>query len=301
MREGNPSFLSGEEKIVDLMHFLAPRKTLFLRVFFAAIAILCTVRTAGAASLLDAGSIDFTIMSPDGRITLGHGRYTIDQEKDAIILHGESRYTTGEYDIETDVMSPGFSGSLPTLRKFDHLFYTPEGSVTRAAHADIAGGLASCSDVPAHIEKAEVMDFPPDTWAGATILLPIQQFLQAGGEGSLAMHVFNCTSKPGLYSVSISVASRPTGWPYSAAGAVQVNVRPHFGWFDMLIAPFVPKLNAWFDPGTGWGFEGVAIARYYRGPQVLIVRSDDKSNQQMQVLVPTATPTPSAGASQTTP
>ncbi len=163
----------------------------------------------------------------------------------------------------------------------------------RAAHADVAGEFASCVDIPEHIERSQAIDFPRDTWAGATILLPIQQFLQEGGAGSLEMHVFNCTSKPGIYDVTVSVASRPGGWPYSAAGAVQVNVKPHFGWFDMLIAPFVPKLNAWFDPGAGWGFQGVAIARYYRGPQILIVRSDGKRNRQMQVLVPTATPTAS--------
>ncbi len=261
------------------------------------IAVAGSARAALAASLLDAGSIDYSIMSPDGRLTLGHGRYTIDREKDTIVLHGESHYTTGEHDIETDVLSPGLSGGLPTLEKFDHLFYTAEGALTRASHADLITAFASCVDTPDHIEQSQTLNFPQDTWAGASVLIPIQQFLQGGGAGTLNMHVFNCTSQPGIYAVTVSVASRPSGWPYSEAGAVQVNVKPHFGWFDMFIAPFVPKLNAWFDPGAGWGFEGVAIARYYKGPQVLIVRSDVGSGEGMQVLVPTATPTASIPSS----
>lgn len=233
-----------------------------------------------AASLLDAGSIDYTIMSRDGRTTLGHGRYTIDRQKDAIALHGESRYTSGEYDLETDTLSPGFPGALPTLEKFDKIFYSAAGTVTRRGRADLTTAYASCTDAAANLEQAQTLDFPSDTWAGASVLIPIQHFLQNGGEGELRMNVFNCTSKPAIYAVIVSVASQASEWPYSPSDAVQVDVKPHFGWFDALIAPWVPKLNAWFDPATGWGFEGIAIARYYKGPQVLIVVSNAKRGGQ---------------------
>ena len=260
---------------------------------------------AHAASLLDLSSLDYVIMSSNGRDTLGHGRYLIDRQKDAIVLRGESRYLTGEYDIEIATLSPGFPGALPTLEKFDHLFYSAGGAVTRESHANLTTALATCvehgPDGP--VVQSQTLDFPSDTWAGASVLIPIQQFLSGGGAGDLDLHVFNCTSKPSIYAVSVSVASQPSGWPYSAAGAVQVDVRPHFGWFDVFIAPFVPKLHAWFDPGDGWGFEGVAISRYYKGPQILIVRSDRQGGGSMHARanVPAAQPSESARATQPNP
>jgi hypothetical protein len=259
--------------------------------------VLALSAPACAASLLDAGSIDYTIMSRDGSSMLGHGRYTIDREKDAIALHGDSRYTTGEYDIETETLSPGFPGALPTLEKFEHIFYSAEGTVTRTAHADLTTAYASCTD--ANLEHAQTLDFPSDTWAGASVLIPIQHFLQNGGEGNLLMNVFNCTSQPGIYPVTVSVASQASGWPWSASNAVQVDVKPHFGWFDMFIAPLVPKLNVWFDPQTGWGLEGVAIARYYKGPQVLMVAGN--VGGAMRGSAPTATSAAAGGATSTSP
>jgi hypothetical protein len=243
----------------------------------AALLALALCGTARAAGLLDGGPIDYTIMSRDGRSGLGHGRYTIAHEKDAIVLQGESRYDSGEYDVETATLSPGFSGALPRLEKFDRTFYSAAGTVTRAAHADLTTAYASCTDAGANLEPAQALDFPSDTWAGASVLVPIQRFLQSGGEGNLSLNVFNCTSKPGIYAVTVTVASQAGGWPWSPSNAVQVDVKPHFGWFDVFIEPWVPKLHAWFDPGTGWGFQGVAIARYYKGPEVLIVADNGKS------------------------
>jgi hypothetical protein len=279
-----------------LPQLVRPRSSPFTSTLAALLAfVLCG--TACAASLLDGGSIAYTIMSRDGRSVLGYGHYVIDREKDTIALRGESRYATGEYDIETEMLSPGLPGALPTLEKFDHTFYSAAGTVTRAAHADLTTAYASCTDAGAGLEQAQTLDFPSDTWAGASVLIPIQHFLQNGGEGNLSTNVFNCTSKPGIYAVTVSVASQASGWPWSPTDAVQVDVKPHFGWFDTFIGPWVPKLNAWFDAQTGWGLEGVAIARYYKGPQVLIVAGDGKSGGgAVRVNAPTATPTEAQGS-----
>jgi hypothetical protein len=295
LRESKPILEQENRNIAPLPHLVCPR-TGPLANALAALLVLALCGTARAASLLDAGSIDYTIMSRDGRSTLGHGRYTIDRQKDAIALRGESRYASGEYDIETEMLSPGFPGALPTLEKFDHTFYSAAGTVTRTAHADLTTAYASCTDAIANLEREQTLDFPSDTWAGASVLIPIQHFLREGGEGNLRMNVFNCTSMPGIYEVTVSVASQASGWPWSPTEAVQVDVTPHFGWFDVFIAPWVPKLNAWFDPETGWSLEGVAIARYYKGPQVLIVAGEGKSGAAMRMSAPTATPIEAQGA-----
>ena len=166
----------------------------------------------------------------------------------------------------------------------------------RQSHADLNTSSASCMDSApgGTVTEPETIEFPPDTWAGASILIPIQQFLQNGAGGDLGLHVFNCTSKPGVYSVTVSVVPRSSAWPYAKDGAVQVNVKPHFGWIDVFIAPFVPKLSAWFDPNRGWEFEGVAIARYYRGPQILIVRSARDTPRQ-EIPLPAGRSEPSDG------
>jgi hypothetical protein len=291
--------LRENRKIDALFHLFISLKGLLVGAL-GLLVMFASCGSTGASSLLDAGEVDYSIMSADGRVTLGHGRYSIDREKDSIVLHGESHYSTGEYDLETDVLSPGLTGGLPALQKFDHLFYSAQGTLTRASHADLASGFASCMDTAAQLEQSQALDFPANTWAGASVLIPIQHFLQEGGEEPLAMKVFNCTSQPAIYSVMVSQSSQSSSWPYSG-NKVEVNVKPHFGWYDMFIAPFVPKLHAWFDPANGWGFEGVAIARYYKGPQVLLVRSDGKSSGAMQVLVPTAVPTGGASATQSNP
>jgi len=268
-----------EPNLAAVPHLLPARNRRLVKALAALLALGFSAPVF-AASLLDAVSMDFTIMSPDGRTTLGHGRYTIDREKNALALHGESRYTSGEYDLETDLLSPGFPSTLPTLEKFDRIFYSAQGTVTRSARADLTTAYASCTDAASSFEEARTLDFPSDTWAGASVLIPIQHFLQNGGEGELLMNVFNCTSKPAIYEVIVSVASQASQWPYSPSDTVQVDVKPHFGWFDVLIAPWMPKLNAWFDPETGWALMGVAIARYYKGPQVLIVTDNAKRGGQ---------------------
>ena len=61
-------------------------------------------------------------------------------------------------------------------------------------------------------------------------------------------------------------------WEHYDGDAVEVEVRPKLGWWDILIAPFVPKIRAWFDPADGFSYLGGEIQRYYRGPEVELVR-----------------------------
>ena len=40
-------------------------------------------------------------------------------------------------------------------------------------------------------------------------------------------------------------------WTSYGAEAMRVEVRPDFGLLNMIVAAFVPKLHAWFDPNDG--------------------------------------------------
>ncbi len=50
-------------------------------------------------------------------------------------------------------------------------------------------------------------------------------------------------------------------------------MRPDFGWINVIIAPFVPKLHAWFDPAKEWAFVGDEAARYYQGTKIMLVKA----------------------------
>jgi hypothetical protein len=223
--------------------------------------------------LLGVGSPDFVILSPDGAREIGQIHYSIIRRSGVMILRGEDRFNDGQYDIETSRLSVPAAGALPALIEFNHMFYTAEGSVLLEAHADVRTGLASCIDRRSGDQKlsAAKIDFPAQTWAGASVILPIQRFLRDGSRGNLTLNVFNCAPSPKVLAVAVEVAPRPRRLPGYLPGAVEIDAHPDFGWLNFIVEPFVPKLHAWFDPAREWEFVGAMLSRYYSGPQILMV------------------------------
>jgi hypothetical protein len=52
---------------------------------------------------------------------------------------------------------------------------------------------------------------------------------------------------------------------------VEVRIRPDFGWLNFLIAPFVPEMDAWFEPLRDWAYVGGKEGRFYKGPEIVLV------------------------------
>jgi hypothetical protein len=228
---------------------------------------------AEPSDLLGVGGPDFVILSPDGTSRIGRTHYSIIERAGALILRGEDRFDSGEYDIETSRLTPAGGGGMPALVDFNHMFYSAEGTVVMEAHADLRTGLASCIDRRSGTPEltAARIEFPPDTWAGASVILPIQRFLRAGGHGKLSLHVFNCAPSPKVFAVEVTPDPAPTRLPDYLPGAIEIDAKPDFGWLDFIVAPFVPKLRAWFDPGRDFEFVGAMLERYYGGPRILMV------------------------------
>jgi hypothetical protein len=242
-------------------------------VIATALAALRAPALAAPAELLGVGSPDFVILSPDGTSRVGRTHYSIIERRGALILRGENRFDSGEYDIETSRLTPAQEGGMPTLVDFNHMFYSAEGTVLLESHADLRTGLASCIDRRSGAPKlaAEPIDFPPNTWAGASVILPIQRFLRDGGHGKLSLNVFNCAPSPKVFAVEVTPDPAPTRLPNYLPGAVEIDAKPDFGWLDFIVAPFVPKLRAWFDPGRNFEFVGAMLDRYYGGPRILMM------------------------------
>jgi hypothetical protein len=220
---------------------------------------------------------DFLILSPDGANTLGYCSFRLIKSADgAAVLRGDARYLNGETDYESVSLQLTPDG-LPRPIAYQHFFYYADRSPMLAVRANFQSGQATCSDYRADSQYNETssVDFPPDTWAGASIAIPIQHYLQLGDSSTHELHFFTCTPGPKIFALDYTPDSARSRWPYYKGDLVRVDVRPYFGPFDILVRAFVPHLQAWFDPITRWDFVGANMTRFYRGPEIIMVKAPE--------------------------
>lgn len=216
---------------------------------------------------------NFTILNPDTGATIGRSRYSIEGVAGGAILQGLSRYYDGQSDIETGKLRVGTGDELPKLVEFDHTFYNPDGSIQARAHVDLVSGAATCSNTNGAVNSSTTLQIPDDTWAGASVVIPIQHFLRVSERDLPSLHVFNCAPDPKIFTISLQSDPGVALWTPYGGNALRVEVRPDFGWLNLIVAAFVPKLHVWFDPGNGWAFVGDESARYYKSTKVMLVKS----------------------------
>ncbi len=255
------------------MRLLQSRTLRYLAAFIAAALLTISAGVAGATQLMGFSSAEFDIKDPSGARVIGHARYEVIQKGDVITLHGDSRYTSGEYDIEDDSFQTD-SGGNPVLTTAKHDFYRSGGTPMFEDDVDFKNGRAICRDYlgsTPNIQDVQ-MSFPPDTWIGATVMLPIRQYFRSGGT-QMSFHAFFCAPGPKIFNVAVIKPSSPTKAPSGDTQAVEVNMRPTFGWLDVFTRPFVPTMHVWFDPSHDWEVVGAELLRYYKGPDVLLART----------------------------
>jgi hypothetical protein len=243
---------------------------------FATIVALAWAGPAFSANALSFPPTDFTILNPDSGVAIGRSSYRVESTPDGGTLRGENGYFDGETDVETAHLQLVAGGELPRLTEFDHTFYNADGSILKRAHVDLTTGAATCIDNSGGQKsvQSDVLSIPQDTWAGASAVIPIQALLRAGDRGvSRSLHVFNCAPGPEIFAISVNIAPRDAVWTNYGADAIGVELRPDFGWLNLIVAPFVPKLYAWFDPSDGLAFVGDEAARYYKGPPIMLVKT----------------------------
>jgi hypothetical protein len=248
----------------------------------AALAIVLIAASARPASAyaLTFPPTTFTILNPDTGATIGRSIYRVDSAGDQATLRGEYGYFDGQTDVEIAHLDLGAPGQPPRLVDFDHTFYNADRSILRRDHLDVKSGAASCIDNSGgqKSEQDDVLTVPDNTWAGASVVIPIREFLRAGGQGmTLPLNVFNCASSPKIFAVNVTKDPGTAIWTSYGREALRVEVRPDFGWLNVIVAAFVPKLHAWFDPHGGWAFVGDQAARFYKGPPIMLVKSPSKS------------------------
>jgi hypothetical protein len=255
----------------------------------AAFAIILTTtctRSALCAQALNFPPTSFAILNPATGVAMGRARYRIEGTPDGGTLRGENGYFDGQTDVELAHIQLLPGGGQPKLTEFDHTYYNPDKSILKRSHVDLKTGAATCIDNSAgqKSEQSDVLTIPDDTWAGASIVIPIQNFLRAGDKGiSRPLHAFSCAPTPKIFSISVDIDPGPAIWTTYGAEAMRVQVKPDFGLLNFVVAAFVPKLHAWFDPNDGLAFIGDEAARYYKGDPIMLVKrhgSDEQDGQR---------------------
>ncbi len=251
------------------------------------------------AGELDYPPTNYILRSIDGSRVIGHSHITMVPGADGLAtVRGEYHFLDGNYDIDETTMR-GHGDELPRLVKAHHSFFHSDGSLDRESRANVAAGTGECivyANGQPQVSSAK-LDFPADTFAGDAVIIPIHRFLRMGGKGSISFHDFNCIPGPELLKVTAS-ASPPASWSYYPGELVRVDVEPDFGWIDVVIAPFLPRIQAWFDPLEGWFFVGGESARYYKGLKYMMVRAHESQPELKAPQPPEirAAPTPDAQA-----
>jgi hypothetical protein len=252
---------------------ICKRKSI-VAVFAVAVAMSCAT-SAFSKEALSFPPTSFAILNPTTGVAMGRARYRVETTPDGGILRGDNGYFDGQTDVETAHIEVATSDGQPKLTEFDHTFYNPDKSILKRAHVDVKSGAATCVDNSAgqKSEQSEVLTIPDDTWAGASIVIPIQNFLRAGDKGiSRPLHAFSCAPTPKIFSISVDIDPGPAVWTTYGAEAIRVQVKPDLGLLNFLVAAFVPKLHAWFDPNDRLAFIGDEAARYYKGDPIMLVK-----------------------------
>lgn len=255
------------------MRALLPSPLIFLIAMAVALIVVPTLCWSASAPL-DFPPTKLTIYDSDGTEKIGHALYQLETVGGKQFVRGENRYLNGEYDIERDEIEvrPS-SGGLQRLLTFRHEFFDADGTPQILDVADFRAGTGECTIFEGKIPvvNKKTFEYPRDTYAGAAVLIPLQNALRRGVTKEISFHDFNCVPGPEVFKVR-AVPALPQSWDYYPGRTVKVRVTPNFGWITFMLLPFVPDIDAWFDPSEDWRFVGGKFARYYKGREILLVR-----------------------------
>jgi hypothetical protein len=239
----------------------------------ALVVVLLSARATRADDMDFPMSSDFDILNGDGSELVGHAHYDFTPTgRGSYRLRGENRFHDGEYDVEVDEIRASRPPGLATMTTYRHDYFATDGALERVAAADVGTGEGSCTTYEAGRPEARIskIEFPSDTYAGSTVLIPLVHHLRRGFSGPILFHNFNCVPGPKLLTIKAYPPAR-AAWSHHPGELVAVRIKPDFGWLNALIAPFIPRMDAWFEPRRNWAYVGGKSGRFYRGPEIILV------------------------------
>ena len=217
--------------------------------------------------------LNFLIYDPSNTKLIGRGHYVVTVGEDLITIAGRNNYLDGSYDIEQELLTP--HGDEPKLLSYKHSFFNKHRAPQIIARADPVTGKASCTKFQGANRnvRSEVLNFPADTYAGSSVLVPISDQLKSNPSASdIHFHAFDCAPGPRIFEMSVNMEQALWRHLPHYDDLLKADARPVFGWFDIFLKPFVPETQFWFDPRITFGFMGGTMSRYYGGPEIMLVR-----------------------------
>jgi hypothetical protein len=221
-----------------------------------------------------ASPVDLTIYSADRQLVIGHAHYVIKEAGPNVEVNGDTRYLDGERDWERVHMEHQPGNPLPVVTSFQVNFLAADGSVQLTEKADFKSGQASCR-WNSQLEEnpyEDTLEFPSDTYAGATSVVPLEYALKKG-EQSVHFHVFDCMPKPAVLAIDAKLENGTVRWSYYPGDLAQMGLTPDLGWLNVVAKPFIPNIAVWFDPKEGYRYVGATKDRFYRGRSQIMVRN----------------------------
>lgn len=218
------------------------------------------------------GGLQFRILSPDGSRTIGSTSFRVLRNNSTQEIKGETRYLDGEQDSESELLYLGDGPLTPRLDSYQHSFFNADGTPYMLDTLDRKSGVASCTSYTAGKVKVRKshLEIPVNSFAGASGLLMVVNGLRQGLR-DISFHSFACVPGPEIFSVKASLPDRSQRWPFYPGDLVRLDMRPD-GPLTFLLTPFLPTMDAWFNPNDHWNYVGGEFDRYFRGPHVLTVR-----------------------------
>jgi hypothetical protein len=258
------------------------KTTLLLMVVLAASAT--SWRNAAAFEPNPDGAFDFRalqlkILNPETNQMIGSTRFMVSHDGSTEEVKGASTYLNGERDDESERLYVAGPGSAPRLETYEHSFFNADGSLHMVDTLDAKSGAASCTTYASGNRKVHKsqLNVPADSFAGASELMMVVASLRHGMH-QINFHAFACVPWPELFSVEASVPAQSEHWQLYPGSLIRLDMRPDLGALNFVMAPFMPTMDAWFDPDDNWNYVGGEFDRYFRGPHVLTVRASPASN-----------------------
>jgi hypothetical protein len=211
------------------------------------------------------------ILSADGKQTIGSTHFAVSSDPSYETIKGETIYLDGQRDNEEERMR--LVKGAPELERYDHSFFDADGKTIMIDKLDSQARIASCArrEDGAMNERTSSFEVPADTFAGGSQLLILAMNLRAGGE-KIVFHAFTCIPGPRIFPIQASVPKVFERWPYYSGDLIRLDLKPDLGLgLNLMVAPFLPKTEAWFDPHDNWKYVGGEFDRYFRGPHVFQV------------------------------
>ena len=243
--------------------------------------ILIGIREGGKVAWGDEGALAFdfrpttlTVFSAVGTKRIGQVHYSSSKSDGADVVRGEASYVDGIRELELEYLKPGKAGQAPTLMRHEYSSFNPDGSPQFIESLDPVSGDASCTayeNGSPQFHRAK-LTAPSDTYAGATQMMFVVAALRQGVRETIKFHSFNCIPTPKIVQVAVSVPTDREEWRMYPGQLAKLELEPDFGWIDVLIAPFLPKIHAWVDPNDNWNYVGAIYDRFYKGPHIMTVR-----------------------------